>query len=56
MLSRYNLDKYLLGTVQEPEETAARRTWINDRLDVDDYYIQATVPGHAVWNTLRSLG
>ena len=55
MLSRHDLDKYLLGTVQEHEETAARRTWTNDRLDVDDY-IQATVPGHAVWNALRGLG
>ncbi|KAK4133712.1 hypothetical protein BT67DRAFT_442628 [Trichocladium antarcticum] len=45
MLSRYDLDKYLLSTILEPKEAAACRTWMNDRLDVNDY-IQATIPGY----------
>ncbi len=56
MLDRYDLARYIRDDVPGPrDDSPARRKWSNDRLDVNQY-IQATVPDHNVWNTLRGRG
>jgi hypothetical protein len=56
MLERYDLARYLDNDIPKPQDDPrARREWLKDRLDVDDY-IQLTVPDNKIWNTLRGLG
>ena len=54
-LARYDLDRYITNTVPEPEDEAAKRQWRIDCADVNDY-LQATVPSHAVWSTMKGMG
>ncbi len=43
VLACYDLDKYIVKNIPEPEGVTERRKWLNDCLDVKEY-IQATVP------------
>ncbi len=56
VLYDFNLLEYLVGPdIPEPKDPAARRSWLIDRLDLDEY-IQATVSDPEIWNTLRTFG
>lgn len=55
VLRRYNLERYILEDIPAPTSEAEHDQWLKHRLDVDDY-IQATIPGHTVWNNLEGLG
>ncbi|KAK4133869.1 hypothetical protein BT67DRAFT_348454, partial [Trichocladium antarcticum] len=52
---RYDLDRYILTDVPEPDDAAAKQTWREDRRDVDDYLL-ATVSDDKIWEMLECLG
>lgn len=58
MLKRYELNKYIESDVPEPDaetDRAARRQWLDDRADVDDY-IRSVVADKNVWNKMQAMG
>jgi len=55
VLKRYNLDKYVLTDVPQPESHIELKQWLDDRADVDDY-LQAAVGDLKIWTILKGMG
>ncbi|KAK4118108.1 hypothetical protein N657DRAFT_584220, partial [Parathielavia appendiculata] len=51
---RYDLDKYILTNVPQPEDPTELKQWLDDRGDVDDY-LQAVVGGLKVWRYVQGM-
>ncbi|KAK4119006.1 hypothetical protein N657DRAFT_545248, partial [Parathielavia appendiculata] len=52
---RYDLNKYILADVPQPEDPTELKEWLDDRGDADDY-LQAVVGGLKVWRYVQGMG